>query len=158
MTYLIRRAVPTDAAGVCDVVRRSISDLCIDDHQGDQATIDAWLANKTVPNVESWIRSNRSIAVVAEATADLAGFGLLDLQGQLALLYVSPEARFQGVSRALLRSIEEEAMNAGISEIRLDSTATARRFYSACGFSSDGDPGRGFGVTQSYPMRKQLAP
>ena len=68
MKCLIRRAIVTDAAGACDVVRRSISELCVEDHQGDQTTIDAWIANKTVPNFESWIRSNSTIAFVAEGT------------------------------------------------------------------------------------------
>ena len=66
MKCLIRRAIVTDAAGACDVVRRSISELCVEDHQGDQTTIDAWIANQTVPNFESWIRSNSTIALVAE--------------------------------------------------------------------------------------------
>ena len=156
MKCLIRRAIVTDAAGACDVVRRSISELCVEDHQGDQTTIDAWIANKTVPNFESWIRSNSKIALVAEGTSGLVGFGLLNLQGQLALLSVSPVARFQGGSKALLRSIEEEAVDAGLREIRLGSTATARRFYLDCGFSPTGDPSRGGGVTESQPMSKQL--
>ena len=47
MKCLIRRAIVTDASGACEVVRRSISELCVDDHQGDQTTIGAWIANKT---------------------------------------------------------------------------------------------------------------
>ena len=156
MKCLIRRAIVTDAAGACDVVRRSISELCVEDHQGDQTTIGAWIANKTVPNFESWIRSNSKIAFVAEGTSGLVGFGLLNLQGQLALLSVSPVARFQGGSKPFLRSIEEEAVDAGLREIRLGSTATARRFYLDCGFSPTGGPSRGFGVTESQPMSKQL--
>jgi len=158
MSCLIRRAVVADAFEACQIVRRSICELCRDDHEGDQATIDEWLANKTVPNFEAWIGSDSYRAVVAETAAGLVGFGLMNLDGLVALLYVAPPSRFQGVSKALLASLEEEARRAGIREIRLGSSATALRFYASCGFSSDGDPRPAFGITRSHPMSKRLAP
>ena len=39
MDYLIRPAVVSDAPAACDVVRCSITDLCSEDHQGDEATL-----------------------------------------------------------------------------------------------------------------------
>lgn len=50
----IRRATPEDAEAACQVLRRSITELCIADHQGDAQSLAAWLANKTPENVRRW--------------------------------------------------------------------------------------------------------
>jgi GNAT superfamily N-acetyltransferase len=157
MEYLIRRADAEDAPGACETVRRSIAELCVEDHGGDPTTIAAWLANKTVRSVESWIASPTNIAVVAATTVDIVGFALMSTAGRLAFLYVSPEARFQGVSKALMTFLEREASRLGIRHIRLESSATARQFYADRGFASSGGPSLAFGRVISYPMSKTLA-
>jgi GNAT superfamily N-acetyltransferase len=153
---IIRDAAPDDAEAACDIVRRSITDLCTLDHRGDRATLDAWLANKTPESFAEWATSDRHIALVAEANGRIAAYGLLDRGGTVALLYVAPEARLQGASRALLAEIETRARELGLSALKLSSTATACRFYERCGFVSAGVPEPGFGVSQCYPMVKQL--
>jgi hypothetical protein len=42
----IRDATPDDADAACDVLRRSISKLCVADHGNDPAILNAWLGNK----------------------------------------------------------------------------------------------------------------
>ncbi|MFN7982436.1 MAG: GNAT family N-acetyltransferase [Vicinamibacterales bacterium] len=158
MEYRIRRAEVVDASGACDTLRRSIAELCTADHHGDGASLTAWLSNKTVQNVASWIASPNNVAVVADAPAGIIGFGLLIQPGTLALLYVSPVARFHGVSKGLLAFLEREASRLGMREITLESTETAREFYLRHGFSLVGEPSYGFGTVYSYPMRKDVAP
>jgi acetyltransferase (GNAT) family protein len=51
----IRKARLKDAEEACAVVRRSIAELSHADHQGDAATVSAWLANKTAENMRRWI-------------------------------------------------------------------------------------------------------
>jgi GNAT superfamily N-acetyltransferase len=88
---------------------------------------------------------------------DLAGFGLLNLQGsKIELLYVAPHARFRGVSKSLLASLEKEAIGVGIRELTLESTATALPFYSGRGYTPSGPSARGFGVTACYPMSRLI--
>jgi GNAT superfamily N-acetyltransferase len=157
VTFTIRRAVASDALGACDVVRRSIRDLCVADHQGDEATIAAWLANKTKARVEDWISSARHIAFVAEEAGRVVGFGLLDRGGSIALLYVSPDVRFLGVSKALLAAMEDAARSVGLHTLTLDSSSTARRFYERAGYVAAGDPKKGFGITTCYPLSKPVA-
>ncbi len=68
----------------------------------------------------------------------------------------SPEARFRGVSRALLAALEARARERGHEGCTLLSTETARRFYLANGYVEDG-PGVGkFGTTSGYPMSKRF--
>jgi len=60
-------------------------------------------------------------------------------QGQILLNYVSPDARFRGVSQALLAHMEDEMRRRGVSQCRLESTQTARAFYAAAGYEPDTD-------------------
>jgi GNAT superfamily N-acetyltransferase len=94
--------------------------------------------------------------VVAESASGIVGFGLLDFDGRLALLYVSPDTRFQGVSKAMLAALERYAANAGIRELTLDSTLTARAFYFNCGYASAGESVTCFGRSQGYQMSKRI--
>ena len=95
--------------------------------------------------------------MVAEDDASIVGVALLSRTGEVALLYVSPDVRFRGVSKALLSTLEHEATRLGISELTLSSTSTAERFYSRCGFMSAGEPTKGFGLTMRLPMSKRIA-
>ena len=157
MTYVIRKGTESDAARACETVRRSILELCEQDHHHNPVALDDWLANKTGDNFKSWIKSNRHIAIVAEESSSIIGFTLLSrVDGRLLLLYVSPDARFRGVSKAMLAAVEAEAIEAGIVDIVLESTATAKTFYMACGYSPKGGPAHHSGLVRSYPMQKRI--
>ena len=156
MPLVIRRARTIDATAACVAVRRSIAELCTDDHRGDEGTLAEWLANKTEANFEQWINSAGHIALVAERENGVVGFVLVNPEGEIALLYVSPKVRFQGVSKALLLGAEREALNAGMQTLTLNSTTTARQFYRGCGFVTAGEPCKGFGVSTCYPLTKRL--
>jgi GNAT superfamily N-acetyltransferase len=72
------------------------------------------------------------------------------------LNYVSPDARFRGVSRALLRALETRAFERGNSWCALTSTETARRFYLSNGYIEAGELSKAFGTSSGYPMCKAL--
>jgi GNAT superfamily N-acetyltransferase len=158
MSVVIRRAVPADAGAACELVRRSITTLCVPDHGQDASTIAAWLAHKTVDNFAGWISSPRHVAVVADDAGTLAGFALLNLGGTIALLYVAPAFRFRGISKALLASLEDHAVALGIARLSLESSATALSFYERCGYARTGATVQGFGITRAYPLAKSLGP
>jgi GNAT superfamily N-acetyltransferase len=133
----IRRATVHDADAACKVVRRSIIELCALDHGGDQQRLDSWLANKTPSHFSQWITSDAAIALVAEREGAVEGFALLGREGKLHLLYISPDARFSGVSTALLNAVETEAAALGVTRLELESSITARRFYESRGYVAD---------------------
>jgi GNAT superfamily N-acetyltransferase len=150
----IRDATPEDAAEACEVLRRSIIELCIADHHNDPAILARWLANKTPEIVESWIvKPGNSVLVAVEGGAIL-GVGSVADDGEITLNYVSPAARFRGVSRALLSALEARAIARGNFRCHLISTETARRFYRSSGYGEDGPPQHKFGSTSSIPMSK----
>jgi GNAT superfamily N-acetyltransferase len=152
----IRDAVPSDARAACEVLRRSITELCVADHRNEPAILERWLANKTPEIVASWIaQAGSSVLVAVEAGAILAVGSVTDT-GEVMLNYVSPDARFRGLSRAMLRALENRAVERGNARCTLLSTETARRFYHDAGYAEEGPPQGKFGTSSSYPMSKRL--
>ncbi|GLH75974.1 hypothetical protein SSBR45G_08820 [Bradyrhizobium sp. SSBR45G] len=153
---IIRDATPDDAGDACAVVRASISELCFADHRGDPQILGRWLANKTPETVAQWADGQgRSLLVAVEDDAILAVGGLAH-PDEITLNYVSPRARFRGISSALLAELERRAVALGARDVALLSTETAHRFYLARGYADLGAPTGKFGTAASYPMRKRL--
>jgi GNAT superfamily N-acetyltransferase len=152
----IRDAVPADAAAACGVLRKSISRLCVADHGNDPAILNAWLANKTPKTVAAWAsQPGNSLLLAVEGDAIL-GVGSVTDAGEITLNYVAPDARFRGVSRALLSALEARAVERGNSRCTLASTETAHRFYQSAGYLDDGAPTGEFGTSSGYRMSKRI--
>ena len=155
---IIRDATAADAVKACEAIRASIAELCIADHKQDPEVLARWLASKRPENVAAWSASSgSSLLVAAEGDAILAVGGVKD-DGEITLNYVAPQARFCGVSAALLKALEARAIERGATEITLLSTETAHRFYLARGYRDTGPSLGKFGTASSYPMSKMLGP
>jgi hypothetical protein len=152
----IRVACIEDGEQACKVVRRSICELCFADHRGDAFTLSLWLANKTVANVRRWIETHPTL--VAAEGAQILGVGMMRSTGEIVLNYVSPNARFRGVSKGIITGLEAHAGALGVERVTLQSSRTARRFYLAAGYLETGPPTKGFGLTLCHPMEKTLRP
>ena len=74
----ISEARVEDAAGACDVLRRSISELCAADHNNDPALLTGWLANKTPENVAAWITDPGNVVLVAFDDGRMAGVAAMN--------------------------------------------------------------------------------
>ncbi|WP_407174627.1 GNAT family N-acetyltransferase [Bradyrhizobium sp. STM 3562] len=154
----IRDARLEDAEAACTVLRTSITELCAADHDNDPALLERWLANKKPEIVAGWIARPDSSVLVAVEGDTIFAVGSVSDAGEITLNYVAPEARFRGVSRALLRALEARALERGNIECRLHSTETARRFYLSSGYVDTGTPSRKFGMNSGYPMSKRISP
>jgi GNAT superfamily N-acetyltransferase len=128
----VRSAIPADAADACAIIRRSITELCLADHHGDEIHLAKWLSNKTPENVARWIAGGR--VIVAEEAGSLLGVAAMNDTGKILLNYVSPDARFRGVSKALMQHLEERAVGLGLNECILETSETALRFYLSLGY------------------------
>ena len=71
----IRDARPEDAHSACEVVRRSISELCAADHGNDPIILSQWLKNKTPGNVASWIAHPANSVLVAVELGTIVAVG-----------------------------------------------------------------------------------
>lgn len=151
----IRPAQEDDVAGANALVRRSIAELCMADHHNMPAVMDGLLINKTPDNMRAWITTPGSYVYIAEAGPVMAGVGGLTGDGEVTLLYVAPDFRFQGVSKALLATLEDKARSIGLPTCALVSTETAQRFFEARGYSSYDSDEDDFGM-DSTSMTKAL--
>jgi GNAT superfamily N-acetyltransferase len=150
----VRPANIEDAEEACRVIRRSITELCYADHQDDDSTLALWLANKTAENMNRWIAQHH-VFVAAEGDVIL-GVGAIRSSGEIILNYVAPDARFRGISKAILAQLEARASDLAVEIVTLESSATARKFYLAAGYRENGPTVEGFGKTLGYPMAKHL--
>lgn len=158
MTVSIRQAEQHDADAAMGVVRRSIVELCIADHHGDEGTLARWLANKTPETFQSWLSNPDNFCVVAASGGDLFGVGLLRRSGQVLLFYLAPGLQRQGIGRAIHVALEAMAIQWGLPFLHLESTADARHFYEALGYRASGEPVHKYGVLQCFPYQKHLQP
>ena len=148
----VRRAVVADIPAMSDVLIASITALCVKDHQNRPEVVVPWLGNKTPEGLGRMLANPALTMLVAERDGEIAAVGAFRHSREVALNYVSPEQRFTGVSKALLRAMEEAL---GSGEASLTSTATAHGFYQRMGWHDVGTPEDDDGMT-SYPMRKLL--
>ncbi|WP_108502678.1 GNAT family N-acetyltransferase [Paracoccus indicus] len=137
MDIQIRGATAADAAEAVDALRRSIAELCVADHQHDPTELEGWLGNKTVAGWQQWIARDDAMVLVAERDSKIVGVGMATLGGEILLNYVHPEARFGGVSKAILAAIEAKLRLQDVQRCQLESTVTARSFYERRGFHSE---------------------
>jgi GNAT superfamily N-acetyltransferase len=153
----IRDALPEDAIAACTVLKRSIAELCEADHRNDPSILARWLGNKTHENFCAWVKQPDNSLLVAIEDGDILAVGSVTDAGMIGLNYVSPDARFRGVSRAMLRALEARAAERGNDRCNLMSTKTAHRFYLSNGYVEDGPPVGAFGTSSGYPMTRVLA-
>ena len=107
-------------------------------------------------NLRRWIIESH--VFVAAEDGVILGVAAINNSGKITLNYVSPDARFRRVSKALVARLEACALEFGFSGVTLESTATARRFYLSAGYEELGPPAPSFlGHTLCYPMGKQLS-
>lgn len=152
----IRPARPADAVEVCNVLRRSITELCHADHHNDPAILERWLANKTPANIATWIDDPKGHMFVAVENEVILGVAGITAVGEITLNYVSPDVRFRGVSKALLARLEAKAVELGRTQCSLTSTVTARRLYKSARYLGQGPPTTGFFTAESLRMTKTL--
>lgn len=152
---LIRSADVADAEQAASVLRRSIQELCALDHGGEEQTLRRWLSNKTPEIVRSWIEDADQRIVVAEEDDEILGVGGASHTGEITLNYVAPGARFKGVSKSILASLEAHLRDLGWAESTLTSTRTAHTFYLSAGYEDAGEP-EFWGKLLGQPMKKSL--
>jgi GNAT superfamily N-acetyltransferase len=138
----VRQAMERDGQeGIC-IIRRSILELCSEDHGNDELANQEWISNKTIESWNAWLHSCRAKLLVGEVDGVLAGVGMISRNGELFLLYVDPKYRFSGISKSILFSLEDAARNWGCTSIFFESTRTAYRFYREHGYEPDQSRGQ----------------
>ncbi len=152
----VRQAELRDEAAVLDVLRKSITELCVADHDGDPDALAAWLSNKTPQNFTTWLTHADFFCVVAQRDDRLCGVALLHRSGRISLCYLMPGTQRAGIGTAIYQALEDQARAWGLHTLKLESTVAARPFYERCGFRRASDAGAAFGKSPSDYYEKQL--
>ncbi len=154
MSMKIRSASLDDAAAVCAILRRSILESCVADHQGQPETLAAWLGNKTPETIAAWFAAPSNFSLVLEDDGVPVGVALLNQAGKLSLCYLLPEAQGKGGGSCLLRGIEAQALVWDISVIRVHSTKGAHAFFTRHGYIDGGKEKACYGVETDFFWKK----
>lgn len=140
MSYIIRRAIHSDAERIIESHERSVREICSRDYS--VAQIDAWLSRKLKAN-HFCDSIDRDFIWVVEINNCVKGYGHLALMsetsGEIMGLYFCPEASGLGAGNELISLMKQVALQNGIKEIGLHSTLTAKAFYSSHGFKQVGE-------------------
>jgi GNAT superfamily N-acetyltransferase len=153
---VVREAMDKDAVQGCEVMRRSIAELCVADHKNDPLILGKWVGNKTPENFRAWMAQAGNSVLITTQEDQVLAVGSVTDKGQITLLYVSPDARFRGVSKGLLAALEQRAADRGCRCCTLYSTETARRFYLRNGYIEIGAPVAHSHGSSGYLMSKSL--
>lgn len=146
---IIREATVADIPVMTQLRAESIRALCQPDHNDDEAGIARWIGDPD--KFSGLLGRDGMMLIVIEIDEKMAGLG--GMNGDRILLnYVHPAFRFQGISKAVMQSLESRMVAAGLLVGHLDSTLTAVPFYQSLGWVKAGpaDPETG------QPMVKDL--
>ncbi len=125
----IRPASSMDIPQISEVLIRSITELCREDHQGDADLLAEWTGNKSDEDIRRWLDGPHHLRVSLGEDGRIAAVGMFSDQGEILLLYVHPAQRAQGHSDALLDAMERAMRRNGLRHATLESTRVAHDFY-----------------------------
>ena len=153
----VRPALTRDSAACCDVLRRSITELCATDYEDVPGFVGFWLENKTPENVKRWIDTPFCYCAAAWRLGVVVGFGAVSVNAEILLCYVLPEVKGRGIVHALLGHLEAWASKRGHRRFHVVSTVTARGFYERKGYRLSGPPLEQADQIVELPMVKAFA-
>ena len=153
---LVREARHEDAERALSVLKRSIVELCVADHQNDPETLAHWLANKTPERFAAWLADPSSALFVAELGEHVRGVGRVGRVGRIQLCYAEPGYQRRGIGTAMLRALEQRARDWRLLALTLDSSLDACAFYAHHGYHRAGPAMDALGAVRVYPFQKLL--
>lgn len=152
---LVRPATPEDAPALAALQRRSVRFSFAGFYSDDVK--DRFCRGITEDRFQ--VGSGRPERVVAMGGGVPVGFGSLREDGQVAGIYVDPEAQGSGAGRVLLEAVEQLARSRGMKALELNATLNAVGFYERMGFAPSArvDQSVGEGATmQLMRMTKKI--
>ena len=140
-----------DLDATIEIFLRAIQETASADYT--PAQVNAWAQ----VNKDSWIKRRQGRAIwMALVENTPAGFAEFEPDGHIDMLFVHPSFGGTGVAAALLRTIEQAAIQRGAPQLFTEASITARGFFERQGFrtiAAQSVPCRGESLT-NYRMEK----
>ncbi len=134
--YNVRTATVDDVDTIYSLIHASVYELCKEHYS--QAKLDSFI--HTLPSkiiYYKWLTDR--ILIVCCDGKDVVGFGQLDpAESYVDALYVHPNYTRKGIGTKLLHYLEEVAISLRKSDIKINASINAIRFYEKCGFEQQG--------------------
>lgn len=105
------------------------------------SVLDEWARQPITDEAVEQFNANpeQELRLVAESAGQIVGFAaVIPSNSELRACYVSPEVGGRGVGRALVSELERIAGDEGATSLWLHSSLSARPFYEALGYETEG--------------------
>ena len=131
---IVRRARQEDKKSIWHVHIRAIEEVCKSHYSKEE--IQAWTEVLKPARYEEPIR--RGPFYVAVEGESIIAFGNLNQEsGEIEALYVDPDHVRRGVGIKILKTLENKALDSGLTLLRLTSSLNAVRFYQMAGYKPE---------------------
>lgn len=147
----IRRLVKRDIPRAKSIIERSVRKLCYIDHGNDEPTIRLWL-DAAYPG----LYTDYVIVGHAQDEKYITGVAAMCKEGAVFLNYVDPDSTAKSVSSYMMAHLQLIALDLGLRELFLVSTASARQYYRKFGWKEWQAPSKGNGVSWNHHMKKKI--
>ena len=125
----IRPATPADVAALSELIRRTVRRSNAADYA---APVVELIAANHAPDKVAQRLVERDVFVCLEGHRIVGTIGLES--DKLRSLFVEPDLQGRGVGARLVAHLEAHARQAGVAELHLSSSITARGFYQRLGY------------------------
>ena len=129
-TISLRQYRDGDLPAVIELFRDTIRRVNVRDYT--PAQVQAWAPDEIDP--AKWRSFAGRYAIVAESHDRLVGFADLETDGHLDRFFVHADTQRQGVGRAMLHELIDEAVRLALPRIFAEVSITAKPFFERHGF------------------------
>lgn len=126
----LRPYLPRDAEALAELFQLSVLNLAEEDYSDDQRT--AWAA---AAEDEAFApRLGKALTLLVDSADGPLGFGSLENNATIAMLYVHPAHARRGVATLIMDALEKLATARGAAALKADVSDTAASFFAARGY------------------------
>ncbi|KAB0442152.1 GNAT family N-acetyltransferase (plasmid) [Lysinibacillus sp. fkY74-1] len=103
-----------------------------------QTELDAWAPKEEKKSkIDGWkISLGQNISFVAKINDKVVGFSDMTHSGHLDRLYIHKDYQGQGIAKALVDKLEDEAKKLNLLKIDTDASITAKHFFELRGYNT----------------------
>ena len=141
---MIRKYTPADLESVVTLFTQTVHVVSSSYYSPEE--VEAWAPSQ--PDMAAWERYfDERYTLVMESENIIIGFGCLNTKGDVVdMLFTHHAHQSEGTGSSILEALEKEAMQRGVSEIMLTTSATAWTFYQKRGYNYHHSEKRAYGT------------